>query len=96
MADGQEGRLESLQERLEKVAAVKATMAATRNKNSSKSPVEIKEMAAAAKFRNPVLRKDQRKKRRRPEDNLLGGCDSQGQDYFEARQEKTLDQWEGQ
>ena len=31
-------------------------------KTSSKSPVEIKEMAVAAKFRNPVLRKDQRKK----------------------------------
>ena len=54
---GQDGRMVYLQGRLE-AAAVNATTTASRNKNQSKVLDEIREMAAAAKCRNPVLRKD--------------------------------------
>ena len=47
----------SLQGRLE-AAAVNATTMASRNKNQFKVLDEIREMAEAAKCRNPVLRKD--------------------------------------
>ena len=54
----QDRRLVSLQGRLE-AAAVNAT--ASRNKNKFKVLDEIREMAEAAKCRNPVSRKDLRK-----------------------------------
>ena len=53
---------------------VKATMTAIRDKNKFKIPTEIRRMAiVVAKCRNPVLRKDLRKKLGRPEGNLVPG-----------------------
>ena len=75
VADGQEGRLEFWEERLEEAAVVvKATTTATGNKNKYKISMEIRRMATAtAKCRNPVLRKDLRKKQGRLEENLMPG-----------------------
>ena len=90
--------LELLQERLEEAAAaVKATATATRNKNKYKISMEIRRMATAtAKCRNPGFRKDLMKKRKRLEHNSCqGGCDSQEQDYSDARREEALE-WAGQ
>ena len=68
VGDEQEGRLLSLQARLEEaVVAVKATTMATRNNNKFKIPAEIRKLATeAARCRNPILRG-------RPDDNLIPG-----------------------
>ena len=69
------GGLEAPQKRLEEAAAaVKATLMATRNKNKFQVPAEIRQMATeVARCRNPILRKDLRKKRGRPGDKLMPG-----------------------
>ena len=62
MNDVGKRELEALQERLEVAAAVKATTTATRNKNKFMIPDEIREMAAAAQYRDPLEWKVLRKK----------------------------------
>ena len=63
MNDVVKRELEALQERLEvAAAAVKATTTATRNKNKFMIPDEIREMAAAAQYRDPLEWKVLRKK----------------------------------
>ena len=62
---GGNGGWAALQERLEEAAAVKATTAAKRNKNKFMIPDEIREMAAAAKCRDPVRRKTRPKNARK-------------------------------
>ena len=54
-------KVDSLQERLEAAAAVKATTTATRNKNKFQVPAVIRKMATeAAKCRNPIFGKELR------------------------------------